>query len=215
MDSSTASNVLTRGADERTTRNRLLDRAPHGLAPRAAWFVPHRALATLGAAELATSSAVELNTALQVLLPSRFVKAWWSPVDEALAHEARQAAARRELTTRLHDRIAELKRAGVEEGLPWSSASEDDFWSFVALWPTLREPGLILMDNGNLRAVWRNAVREQVALEFRGDRRVHFVFFARRPEGPPMARSAGEDSIARIGEKIAGDNLTGLLRGEG
>jgi hypothetical protein len=71
------------------------------------------------------------------------------------------------------------------------------------------------MDNGNLRAVWRNAAGEQVALEFRGYRQVYFVFFARRSEGPPMARSVGEDSVARIGEKIAGDNLTGLLRGEG
>ena len=99
--------------------------------------------------------------------------------------------------------------------MPWSPESEDDFWAFVSLWPRLREPGLVLMDNGNLRAVWRNAAREQVALEFRGYRQVYFVFFARRAEGPPMARSAGEDSVARIGEKIAGDNLTGLLRGEG
>jgi hypothetical protein len=71
------------------------------------------------------------------------------------------------------------------------------------------------MDNGNLRAAWRNAAGEQVAIEFRGYRQVYFVFFARRAEGPPMARSAGEDSVARIGEKIAGDNLMGLLLGKG
>jgi hypothetical protein len=54
-----------------------------------------------------------------------------------------------------------------------------------------------------------------VAIEFRGHSQVYFVFFARRLEGPPIARSVGEDSVARIGEKIVGDNLTGLLRGEG
>ena len=140
----------------------------------------------------------------------------WNEVirsEDTLAHEAQQKSARRELTTRLHARIGEFKRLGDEEGLPWSSTSEIDFWAFISQWPTLSEPGLILMDNGNLRAMWRNTVGEQVALEFRGDSRVYFVFFAKRSEGQPMARSAGKDSLTQIGEKIAGDNLNGLLHG--
>ena len=204
---SSESGVFTRGrgAEERTSRERFLDPAGRELMPRVVLVVPHHAPATSGAFVTDTGEGE---------LPA-WLEAAWSPVDEALAHEARQKTARRELTARLHARIGELKRLGAEEGLPWSPASEDDFWAFVSLWPTLREPALILMDNGNLRAVWRNVVGEQVALEFRGYRQVYFVFFARRPEGPPMARSAGEDSVARIGEKIAGDNLTGLLRGAG
>jgi hypothetical protein len=194
-----------RGVEERTSRERFLGRAGRELMPRLVKVVPHHALATSG--------AFVTDTGEEELPP--WLEAALSPVDEALAHETRQKAARSELTARLHTRIGDLKRSGAEEGLPWSPASEDDFWAFVSLWPTLREPGLILMDNGNLRAVWRNAAGEQVALEFRGYRQVYFVFFARRPEGPPMARSVGEDSVARIGEKIAGDNLTGLLRGEG
>jgi hypothetical protein len=148
-------------------------------------------------------------------LPTWLVEAAWSPVDEALAHEVQQEAARRKLMSRLHARLGELKRCGAEEGLPWSQESENDFWAFVSLRASLREPGVILVDNGNLRAVWRNEAGEQVALEFRGYRQVYFVFFARRPEGPAMARSVGEDSILRINEKIASDNLTGLLSGEG
>jgi hypothetical protein len=206
LGSSSESGVFTRGrgVEERASRERLLDLGGRELMPPVVMVVPHHALATSGAFVTDTGEGE---------LPA-WLEAAWSPVDEALAHEALQVA-RRELTARLHARIGELKRLGAEEGLPWSPASEDDFWAFVSLWPTLREPGLILMDNGNLRAVWRNAAGEQVALEFRGYRQVYFVFFARRPEGPPMARSAGEDSVARIGEKIAGDNLTGLLRGEG
>src|SRR5262245_29613283 len=203
---SNESRVFTRGrsVDERTSQERFFDRAVLPMT-RLVLVVPRRALATSGAFVTNTDDGA----------PPAWLDAAWGPVDEALAHEARQAAARRELTARLHGRVGELKRLGVEEGLPWSSASEDDFWAFVSLQPTLREPGLILMDNGNLRAVWRNAAGEQVALEFRGYHQVYFVFFARRTEGPPMARSAGEDSILRIGDKIAGDNLTGLLRGEG
>jgi hypothetical protein len=205
MDFALDSRVFTPGdgAEERTSNERFLERARRRLF--ATWIVPHHALATGGA--FVTDTGTEAP-------PAWLVEAAWSPVDEVLAHEARQEAARRELTLRLHERIGELKRLGAEEGLPWSSASEDDFWALVTLWPALREPGLILMDNGNLRAAWRSTAGEQVALEFRGYRRVYFVFFARRPEGPPIARSAGEDSILQINEKIAGDNLTGLLRGE-
>jgi hypothetical protein len=204
---SNESRVFTRGggAEERTSRERFLDRAGRELMPRMVMGVPHRTLATSGAFVTDTGEGE---------LPA-WLEAAWSPVDEALAHEARQKVAQRELTARLHARIGELKRLGAEEGLQWSPASEDDLWAFVSLWPSLREPGLILMDNGNLRAVWRNVAGEQVALEFRGYRQVYFVFFAQRFEGPPMARSIGEDSVARIGHKIAGDNLTGLLRGEG
>jgi hypothetical protein len=204
---SSASRVFTRGrgAEERTSSERFLDCTGRELMRRLVMVVPHHAPATSGAFVTDTGEGE---------LPA-WLEAVWSPVDEALAHEVRQKAARRELIARLHARIGELKRLGAEEGLPWSPASEDDFWAFVSLWPTLREPGLVLMDNGNLRAAWRNAAGEQVALEFRGYRQVYFVFFARRTEGPPMARSAGEDSVARIGEKIAIDNLAGLVRGEG
>jgi hypothetical protein len=137
-----------------------------------------------------------------------------SPVEEALAEQAGHEAEWRALVSRLHARIGELKKLGSEEELPWSAASEEDFWTFVRSRQVLREPGLILMDNGNLRAMWRNTAGEQIGLEFRGYSQVYYVFFARRPEGPPMARSAGEDSIARIGMKIAADNLTGLVSGQ-
>jgi hypothetical protein len=196
-----------RGADLRARRERLPDRLRQDFKPPQAGITTSITLLGGLVAVLTDTGTVELPRGIQ--------PAWWSPVDEALAHEPRREMARRELAVQLHARIAELKRLGSEENLPWSARSEDDFWVFVSLWPQLREPGLILMDNGNLRAMWRNAAGEQVALEFRGYKQVYFVFFARRPEGPPMARSAGEDSIQRIGEKIAADNLTGLLRGEG
>jgi hypothetical protein len=164
-------------------------------------------------AGLATSGAFISDTG-EGELPA-WLEAARSPVDEALALQTHQKVQQKALASSLHRRIGELKRLGAEEALPWSSASEDDFWWFVLSRPALREPGLVLMDNGNLRAAWRNAAGEQVALEFRGYGQVYFVFFARRPDGPLMARSIGEDSVARIGEKIASDNLTGLVSGEG
>ena len=90
-----------RGAEERTSRERFLDRAGRGLLPRWVTVVPHHALATSGA--IVTDTGVEDTS-------SWLVEAAWSPVDEALAYEARQEVVRRELTSRLHARIGELKR---------------------------------------------------------------------------------------------------------
>lgn len=201
------SRAFTRGrsTDERTSAERFGRDASRFLLGQFAWTPGYISFATSGA--FVTDTGEGEPPAWLVPTPS--------PVEEALAEHARREAERRALAARLLVRIGELKRLGAEEGLPWSAASEQDFWVFVRARPTLREPGLILMDNGNLRAMWRNAAGEQVGLEFRGYSQVYFVFFARRPEGPVMARSAGEDSILRIGDKIAGDNLTGLVCGQG
>ena len=200
---SSDSRAFTRGrsVEDRMSAEIFIDRAARMWLAR---VQPHQA-------GLATSGAFVADTG-EGELPG-WLEAPWSPVDEALALQTRRTAQHRVLEWNLLQRIGELKKLGAEEGLAWSTASENDFWSFVRSQSTLKEPGLILMDNGNLRAVWRNAAGEQVALEFRGYSQVYFVFFAQRPEGPPMARSIGEDRVGRIAEKIVGDNLTGLVCG--
>ena len=50
-------------------------------------------------------------------------------------------------------RIGELARYGLEEGIALNEASERDFWTFVGAPESSRQAGLVLMDNGNLRAV--------------------------------------------------------------
>jgi len=147
--------------------------------------------------------------------PPSWLQSNSSPVDEVLARAAQQTASALRLTKKLLERIVELKRLGAEEELPWSKSSEDDFWDFVSLWPGLSEPGLILLDNGNLRAVWRNNSGEQVALEFKGDRKVLYVIFSRRRDENEVARRVGEASFEQIVELIELESLGELLRGEG
>lgn len=110
----------------------------------------------------------------------------------------------------LETRIVELKRDGANEGLPWSAESERDFWRFIESRARLKEPRLVLMDNGNLRAIWENDAHERVAVEFRGGNGVYFVFVA-RTDGPAMAYLFGEESVSNIGEKIKANGLDGLL----
>ena len=134
-------------------------------------------------------------------------------IGEVLFEQAQRWLFERALIERLFAWCAELKRRGAEEGLPWSSASEADFWAFMVSRPGLREPGVVLTDEGNLRAVWRNAAGEQVALEFRGFGDVSFVLFARHPAARQMARSVGTGELSRIAGKIAADGLTELVYG--
>jgi hypothetical protein len=136
-----------------------------------------------------------------------------SAVEEVLIEQERRWLIERGLIERLFAWCAELKRRGAEEELPWSSASEEDFWAFFVSRPGLREPGVVLTDDGNLRAAWRNAAGEQVALEFRGFGDVSFVLFARRPQAQQMARTVGTGELSRIAGKIAADGLTELVYG--
>jgi hypothetical protein len=133
-----------------------------------------------------------------------------NPVDELLGEQLRERELQRNLVFALQLRIGELKGLGAEEDLPWSKASESDFLQFLSSSrSTLKEPGLVLMDNGNLRAVWRNAAGEQVALEFRGYGRIYYVLFARQAGGPQMSRSTGDAALERIAERVASEKFEG------
>ena len=69
---------------------------------------------------------------------------------------------------------------------------------------------VFLTDDGNLRAVWKNKSREQVAVEFQGFGDVQFVFFARRPN--TIARSVGQDQASRIAAKVDVEGLRELFQ---
>ena len=71
--------------------------------------------------------------------------------------------------------------SGEAEGVTISAASEKDFWDFVKSLPAARKGSLVLMENGNLRAVWEASDDSHLALQFRGDRMIQYVIFKRRP----------------------------------
>ena len=78
------------------------------------------------------------------------------------------------------ERIAVLRAEAMLDGFLLSHESEEDFWNFMRSAPFVRKGGLVLMDNGNLRAVWKGDRGTHVGLQFLGSGTVQYVIFKRR-----------------------------------
>ena len=108
-------------------------------------------------------------------------------------------------------RIEELRRFAALDGFSVSKASESDFWSFLTSMPFLRRAGVILMENGNLRAVWRSEDKSRLALQFLGNKSVEYVIFKRRRGAKEISRAAGFDTLDGLKRQILAFDLTTLV----
>lgn len=111
----------------------------------------------------------------------------------------------------LSKRIQSLMIEAELDGVPFSVSSCTDFVSFLADLQPRSRPSLFLNDNGNLRALWRNNLREQVGLQFLGGSQVQFVIFKQRPGAGGMARVTGVDTSRNIIAHIRASGAQGLL----
>jgi len=132
-----------------------------------------------------------------------------NPLDQLCREQAKKQAAQARVRSEIVTRIRELCLDAVVDGDAFSEESLTDLLSFLrAVKPTVR-PSLFLLDNGNLRALWRNDNGEQVGLQFMGHDLVQYVIFARRSNGQ-MMRHFGQDVQSEIQKKISqngGDHL--------
>ena len=109
-------------------------------------------------------------------------------------------------------RIEELCAAAEQDGYLLSSVSGDDFWSFVLSEPQLRRGNLVLMENGNLRLVWKEDGKEMhLGLQFLGKGMVQYVIFKRRKAMCPISRAAGRDTFEGLKRQIDSFELHSLL----
>lgn len=113
-------------------------------------------------------------------------------------------------STEVQARLLALRGIAAEEGSAYSQLSEADLKTFVDQFGTRIVPKIFLLENGDLRAVWRNADGEQVALHFKGRSVVQFVFFVKRLGDE--ARFAGRDTLDGIRAQIGANALARLLR---
>ena len=109
------------------------------------------------------------------------------------------------------DRVRILSRLGIAEGIELYSASEEDFYSFVKSAPFSRRASLVLIDNGNLRAVWRNDDGSHVGIQFRGGQTASYVIFKRRSAASGISRVAGTDTLDGVKRQIRAFGLEALL----
>ena len=99
--------------------------------------------------------------------------------------------------TRIRQRIELLKEIGKEEEIAYKENSEQDLWRFLKRLSFIKSPKLFLLDNGNLRAVWKGDDGKHIGLQFLGDGQIQFVIFSRRG-GHNMARIRGRDDFSGI-----------------
>ncbi len=67
------------------------------------------------------------------------------------------------------------------------------------------------MDNGNLRAIWRDEREAHLGLQFLGGGMVQYVIFKRRENEQSISRVTGRDSLEGLERQFDAFELRSLL----
>ena len=102
------------------------------------------------------------------------------------------------ITHAYHHRIETLRSDAEIEGLAVNNTSEDNFWSFIGSIPSARKAELVLMDNGNFRAVWQDKNGDHLGVQFLGERMTEYVIFKQRQSAGSVSRVAGIDTLEGV-----------------
>lgn len=108
-------------------------------------------------------------------------------------------------------RLKFLQDEAVHDGYELNPDSQIDFQNFVRSDPDIRKGNLVLMDNGNLRATWKDENGTRLGLQFLGGGIVQFVLFKRRKQGQLISRVSGRDSLEGLERQIVVFELNSLL----
>lgn len=104
-------------------------------------------------------------------------------------------------------RIASLRDGAPADDIVVNDASERDFWAFVRSSPGMDRAELSLLENGNLRAVWKGADGSHLGLQFRGDGTVAFVVFTKRAGAAEASRAYGTDTLEGVRGQVGAFDL--------
>jgi hypothetical protein len=133
------------------------------------------------------------------------------PLTKYLVAAAAQRRQRRTIEGQIEDRLRELRVDAQLEGEPFSEESVVDLRQFIQSVGVTNGPAIFLMDNGNIRTLWRDADGQQVGLQVLGTRRVQFVIFSQRENPKMMMRAYGIDSLVEINARLIHDRVDRLL----
>lgn len=109
-------------------------------------------------------------------------------------------------------RLKELHAAAADEEMTINPDSERDFRVYVLehMRPG-RRPAVSLLENGNLRAVWKGSSGQQVGMQFRGDGWIQYVLFALTLPEQMLATSVGRKTFSGVVESIRQMKLDTLI----
>ena len=99
-------------------------------------------------------------------------------------------------------RIQVLEEQGRLDGYSLNDASRKAFSDFCWRYPWMRRARLVLMENGNLRATWKDDKGAHIGLQFQNSQSIQFVLFGRRRHDSPVPRVSGRDTMDGIMRQI-------------
>ena len=105
-------------------------------------------------------------------------------------------------------RIQELRSFGEEEDITVSRDSESDFWRFVFQFPSEHPGNLMLMQDGDLRWIWKGDDLAHVGIRFIGSGRGRYVIFKRRAGEFHVSRVSGEDNLEGVVQQVRSFDMT-------
>lgn len=118
----------------------------------------------------------------------------FKPSLERRAPTLSEATAGLRMILQIGERIDELHACAAADNEPFSETSHADLRRFLSNLPFVRKPSIFLLENGNLRAVWKNDQNELIGLQFIGGGAIQFVSFHLREEPAMMSRACGVDN---------------------
>jgi hypothetical protein len=133
------------------------------------------------------------------------------PWSEYVAELEEKESAAQQVRQAYKARIDTLRSSFALDGFDVNESSVRDFWSFIGSPHFSRQAGLALMDNGNLRAVWKGEDTSHLGLHFIGGRQVQYVIFKRRPGSRRVSRTAGIDTFEGVKKQIGAFDLMSLV----
>jgi hypothetical protein len=91
-------------------------------------------------------------------------------------------------------RLNHLRMCSLEDEEAFSDESERSLLEFLDGYGVAVRPLLALLDNGNLRAVWKDDFGQQIGVQFLGGKKVQFVLFVKRDAEMPYAQLFGRNN---------------------
>lgn len=107
-----------------------------------------------------------------------------------------------DLTSAYLQRIEWLRSEGSCERITLNEASVREFLAFVDTESYSLRASLVLLDNGNIQAVWKLGGENRIGIQFRGDGNASFVIFNRLASGGATSRTYGVDTLDGVRARI-------------
>lgn len=137
------------------------------------------------------------------------------PLSQYIAELEKIKADTKKIHQAYERRIEELRSFAADDDdcSDVRESSKADFWSFVQSMPRAKEAELVLLDNGNLRAVWEGDGDDHLGIQFLGDGLGEFVIFHRRENAKKISRVAGIDTLKGVKIQVCAFGITLLENG--